>query len=134
MSCILQKAHALIGNVEENHCDSQHTACSDNLHIQHIGNANEQENQHLAADALKADLTGEVLVRNGTHYPGDIINHHKGKQCVEQTVTAAKELAKPAADACKYKLNAVPEFFHDIVPPFLKNWYEKSSCPQWTTA
>ena len=68
MSCVLQKAHSLIGDVEENHCSSQHTACPDHLHIQHIGNAHEQENQHLAADSLKADLAGEVLVRNGILY------------------------------------------------------------------
>ena len=67
MSCVLQKAHTLIGDVEENHCSSQHTAGADHLHIKHIGNANEQENQHLATDALEADLAGEAFVCDGTH-------------------------------------------------------------------
>ena len=126
MSCVLQKAHTFIGNVEENHCGSQHTACSDHLHIQHIGNAHEQENQHLAADALKSDLDGEAFVCNGAHHPGDVVDHHKGKQCVEQTVTAAEEVAKLSSDSCKCKLNRVPEFFHDVCPP-LNFGYEKST-------
>lgn len=126
MRCVLQKAHALIGNIEKDHSGTKHTAGADDLHIQHIGNANEQENQHLATDALKADLAGEVLVCNGAHHPGDVVDHHKGKQCVEQTVTAAEEVAKPSSDSCKCKLNRVPEFLHNVCPP-LNFKYEKST-------
>ena len=120
MGCVLQKAHALIGDVEENHCSSQHTAGADHLHIQHVGDAHEQKNQYFAADALKADLAGEGFVCNRTHDACDVVDHHKGEECVKQTVSTAEEVAKPPSDSCKCKLNRVPEFFHDVVPPLKK--------------
>ena len=38
----------------------------------------------------------------------------------KQTITAAKEVVKPTSDCRKYKLNRVPEFFHDVVSPLKK--------------
>lgn len=67
MSCVLQKAHTFIGNVEENHSGSQHTAGANDLHIKDVCNSDQQEDEHLSADAPEADLAGEVLVCNGAH-------------------------------------------------------------------
>ena len=39
MRCILQKAHALVGDVEKDDCRPKHTACSDHLHIEDVGDA-----------------------------------------------------------------------------------------------
>lgn len=70
------------------------------------------------------------MVRDGTHHTRDIIHHHKGKQCIEQTVTAAQEPAEPAADTRKDKLNRVPEFFHVKFLAFFIFVYEKSDRPK----
>ena len=97
MRCIFKKAHTFIGNVEKDHSCTKHTAGTDDLHIKDVCNSHQQEDEHLATDALKADLAGEVLVRDGAHHPSDIVDHHKCKQCVKQTITAAKEVAKPTS-------------------------------------
>src|SRR5574344_218220 len=127
VSCVFQKGNALIGDVEKHHCRSQHRACSDYLHIKDICNPHKQKNQHLSADTLKAYLAGQRMVRDGTHHSRDIVHNHKGNQCIEQTITAAKEVPQPTSDACKYKLNRVPEFFHLKFLTFFKNVYEKST-------
>lgn len=126
MRCIFKKAYTLIGNVEKDHGGTKYTAGTDDLHIKDICNSNQQEDKHLSADAFKSDLAGEAFVCNCTYDASDVIDHHKGEQCVEQTVTAAKEVAKPPSDRCKCKLNRVPEFLYNVCPP-LNFGYEKST-------
>ena len=71
---ILQQGHTLIGKIEENHRRAQDTGRTQHLGIDDIADAHQQENQHLAADALEANLTGKGLVRDGTHDPGDVVD------------------------------------------------------------
>ena len=118
VSCVFQKGNALIGDVEKHHCRSQHRACSDHLHIEDICNPHKQKNQHLSADTLETNLTGKAVVCDGTHHSRDIIHHHKGNQCIEQAVTAAKEVPESAAHSGKNELDGVPEFFHNEIPLF----------------
>ena len=101
MRYILKKAYTLIGNVEKDHSGTKHTAGTDDLHIEDVCNSDQQEDEHLSADAFESDLTGEVFVCNCTHDASDVIDYHKGEQCVKQTVTAAKEVAKPSSDSRK---------------------------------
>ena len=132
MRGILRERYALVGDVEEDYRRAEDAACADDLHIENVGDPHEQENQHLAADALKAHLAGEFLVRNGAHDSRDVIHGDKDHERDEQTVTSAEEVAEPAADRREDELNGVPEFFHTLVPSFL--WlnfvYEKSDCPK----
>lgn len=65
------------------------------------------------ADATEADLAGERMVVDGAHDAGEIIDDDESEECIEQTVTAAKEISQPATDASEYDLDGVPEFFHD---------------------
>lgn len=41
MCGIFKQADALIGNVEKDDCSTKHTARTDNMNIENIGNANE---------------------------------------------------------------------------------------------
>lgn len=88
MSCILKKGNFLIGNVEEDHCCSKDTACTDDLHIENVRNSHKQENQYLSADTLESDCTGQLLICNRTHHSGDVVNDHKCKKCQDKAVTA----------------------------------------------
>ena len=112
MRGILQKAHAFVGNIEENNRCPQNRAGSDDLHIEDVGNPHQQEDQHLLEDALESNFTGQFLVNDRTHHTGDVVNDDKGKQCINQSVTAAQEVAEPPSDGCKDKLNRVSEFLH----------------------
>lgn len=126
MRCIFKKAHNFIENVEKDHSGTKHTVGADDLHIKDICNPNQQKDEYLSADAFKAHLTGEGVIRNCTHDACDVVDRHKCEQYVKQTVTAAEEVAKLSSDSCKCKLNRVPEFFHSDCPP-LNFGYEKST-------
>ena len=75
MSCILQHGHTFIGQIEENDCGSQNAALAQNVHIQNIGQTNQCENQHLAADATET-------YRAGQRVPLQRYIHGKGLQCI----------------------------------------------------
>ena len=93
---------------------------SEHLNINDVSDAHQQEYQHLAADSLKADLAGQPLVGNGAHDAGKVVTGHKDHQRYQEPVAATKELPKPSSDSGKYKLNRVPEFFHEKIPPLCK--------------
>lgn len=112
MSGILQQRYSFIGDVKENNRRPKDAAGSNDLHIQDVCDAHQNEDQHLSADTLKANLARQALVCNGAHHACEVVHHYKSKQGIEQAVTAAKEIPKPPSDARKNKLNRVPEFFH----------------------
>lgn len=82
------------------------------MNVEDIGDAYKQENQYLSTDTFKANFTGKRVIGNCTHDTGDVVDDNKGDKSVEQAITATKEVAKPATNASKDKLNCVPEFFH----------------------
>ena len=77
-----------------------------------MADAHQREDQDLAADTLEADLAGELVVRDCAHDTRQVVERHEDQERIKQTVTAAEEPAKPAADCCEDELNGVPEFFH----------------------
>ena len=109
---VLQQAHALIGEIKEDDCRAKHRACADDLYIHDVGDSNQQEDQHLPADALKAHLAGQLLVRDGAHHAGDVIHRHEHHQGDEQPVAAAQEIAQPSSDCRKDHLRRIPKFLH----------------------
>ena len=118
MRGVLRQGHALVGDVEEDHRRAQDAARADDLHIEDAGDPHEQEDQHLAADALESDLAGELLVGDGAHDARDVVDCHERYERDEQAVTPAEEVAEPSADCREDELNGVPEFFHDEYLPF----------------
>ena len=117
MCRILQKAHALVGEVKENNCGSQDTAGPDDLHIKDICNPDQQENQYLTADAPEPHFSGEGLVVDGTHHTRDVVDDHKGNKGIKRAIAATEKVAEPSSDSGENKLNRVPELFHSVCPP-----------------
>ena len=117
MRGVLYQRHAFIGDVKEDHGGAKDAARADNLGVDDMPDTDEQEDEHLPADAFKAHLAGQILIRHSAHDARDVVDHNKGDQRIEQTVTAAEEPAQPAADGGEDKLNDIPEFFHDDSPP-----------------
>ena len=62
---ILQEIHALVRDIEKDNCRSQDIACADDLHIQNIGNSNQQENQYLFFNAFEPCLAGQLFIYDG---------------------------------------------------------------------
>ena len=109
---VLQQGQPLIREIEEDHRRAHDAPGSNHIHIQDVGDAHQQENQHLPTDALETNGAGELLVRRRAHDPRDVVNDCEGHQREEQAVTAAQEPAQPAADGGEGELDAAPELFH----------------------
>jgi hypothetical protein len=54
----------------------------------------------------------------GAHDAGDVVDDHKGDERVKEAVSSAEKPADAASNGGKYNLNPVPDFFHDVIPPF----------------
>ena len=113
MSGVFQQAQTFIGNIKENDRSPQYASGANDLYVKNVGDPHEDKNQHLPADAFKTHFAGQLFITDRTHHSCDIVRHHKGQQRIQQAVTTAKILAKPAPDSCKIELNRVPELFHN---------------------
>ena len=49
---ILQNAHTLIGQIEEDHRGANNASVSDHVDIDHLGDADQKENDRLPADSF----------------------------------------------------------------------------------
>ena len=107
---------ALVGQVEEDHRRTQDAAAADDVDVEHVCHANEQEDGDFPHDALKADLARQVLVQYGAEYARDVIYGDKYDQCVEQMVEVAEKLADENADARRPPAK-VHKVFHYVFPP-----------------
>lgn len=67
MGCVFDKGDAFIGEIEEDDSRAHNAAAANHLRVNDMTDAHQQENQHLAADTLEADLAGEILVNDGAH-------------------------------------------------------------------
>ena len=101
---IFNQGQAFIRDVEEDDCRPQDTNLSEYIDVDDVCDADQNEDQHLAADAAKADRRGELFVADRTHDAGDVVADDKDEQRIEQAVAAAKKVAKPASDSGKNKL------------------------------
>lgn len=88
-------AHAFVGNVEENHRSTQRITAPDKLRVDHMADADHDENQYLAENSLKAHIAGKGLVDDGAHHPSKVVDHHKGDKRIKETVHLSEEPAQP---------------------------------------
>ncbi len=105
MCGIFENADTFIGNVEEDDCCTKDTARADDMKVKDAANAYEQENQNLSTDTFEANLAGKGVIADSAHDAGDVVDDHKGNECVEQAVPASEEVAEPATNAGEDKLN-----------------------------
>ena len=68
------------------------------MDAQHLGDPNQEEGQHLPAEAAEADRGAELPILDGAHDAGKVIHDHEDQQRVEQAVASAQEIAEPCAD------------------------------------
>ena len=101
--CIFHQRNTLIGDIEKDHSGTKNAACSDNINIQTICDADQKENQHLTTNTTKTHLAGKAVVIDGTHDTRDVINYNKGNQRIQQTITL---IPKPDKDTTKTKSQA----------------------------
>ena len=49
-----------------------------------MADPDQQEDQHLAADPLKADLGRQLVIHCRAHHPGDIVDHHEEHERIQK--------------------------------------------------
>lgn len=74
---VLQQAHVIVGEVEEDDRRPQDASLSQHIDVQNVVNAHQREDQHLTADFLEADLAGERLVLDGAHDACHVVGNDK---------------------------------------------------------
>ena len=77
---VLQDGEAVIRDRPEDHCRTQDTRLVQHMDIQHLGDPDQQEGQHLPAEAAETDRGAELLILDGTHHAGDVIHDHENQQ------------------------------------------------------
>ena len=122
MCSVLQEAYALIGEVKKDNSGTKDRSCPDDLCVEYMPNAHQHEDDHLLADAFKANAAVQLPVLDSTHDAGDIIHRNKHDKGKEQAITSSEKVPQPPPDRCKYELNKVPELFH-VAPPLHKKWH-----------
>ena len=93
MGRIFQKAYTLVGNVEEDHRGAQRLPGADKLGVNEVPDSHHYENENLAENPAKAHIAGQLLIHNGAHHAGNVVDHNKGNQRIQKTVQPSK---KPA--------------------------------------
>ena len=111
MCGILNQGYPLIGQIEENDRSAEHTDRAKYLNVQKMADTNQGKNQDLAEDALEADSRGELMIGHRAHDPSNVIQNNKGQERVQQAITAAEEIAEPAAHGREHELNGSPKLF-----------------------
>ena len=132
MRGVLRQGQSLVGEVEEDDRRAQHARMPQHLHVDDVADPHQQKDQHLAADALEADLAGELLVRDGAHDAGQVVAGHEDDERDQETVASAEEVAEPASDGGEDELDRVPEFLHGFNLRFLEMGMKKAPprrCP-----
>ena len=98
MGGVLQDGEAVVGDGPEDHGGTQDAGLVQDVHVQYLGDAHQQEGQYLPAEAAEANRGAELMVLDGAHDAGEIVRDHKDQQRVEQAVASAQEVAEPCAD------------------------------------
>ena len=115
MGGVLHDADTLVGQVEENDCGTQHSTLTEDIDIHDVTDAYKGKNQHLTADALEANRTGELLVGDGAHDTGDVVDYRKGNQRIQKAINTTQEPTEEATESGEGNLNARPDLFHSVV-------------------
>ena len=95
---VLQDGEAVVRNRPEDDSGAQDARLVQDMHVQDLGDAHQQEGQHLPAEAAEADSGAELMVLDGAHDAGEVVHDHEDQQRVEQAVASAQEIAEPCAD------------------------------------
>ena len=77
---VLQDGEAVIRDRPEDDGSTQYPRLVQHIDVQHLGDPDKQEGQHLPAQAAEADRGAELLILDGTHHAGDVVHDHEDQQ------------------------------------------------------
>ena len=112
VSGVLQDRETVVGNGPEDDGGTQDARLVQDVRVQDLGDAHQQECQHLAAEAAEAYSRAELMILNGAHDAGEIVHDHKHQQGIKQAVASAQEVAEPCADCSESGLDDSPIITH----------------------
>ena len=84
MGGVLQDGEAVVGNCPEDDRRAEDTGLVQHMDIQHLGDPDQQEGQHLPAETAEADRGTELPILDRAHHAGDVVHDHKDQQQHEE--------------------------------------------------
>lgn len=94
LRCVFRERQRFVGQIEDQHRAAQGRARAEQR-VDGVRHADENQNQHLPANAAKAHGAGKPSGRDGTQYAGEIIERHKYDQREQQPMICTGSL-RPA--------------------------------------
>ena len=113
---ILQQRKPFIRKIKGYHRPTQCRSRSQHMHVHHVGNPHQHQNQYLFADSSEPDCTGKLPIYNGAHYARNIILCHEYNQCNQHAVQPSQKIPLPSAHKGRRHLNLRPDQFHRKIP------------------
>lgn len=105
MRGVLGEGDPFVRDVEEDDRRPQNPFVTEHVDVEDIGDADQNEDQDLAADPFEADGTRQLPVRDGAQHTGDVVADHEDDERDQKPVTASEEVSEPSADSGKDELN-----------------------------
>ncbi len=128
MGRILHQGNPLIGQIEEDHSRTKYSDRPKDLQIQQMPDTHHSEDQYFSEYSLEPDGGRQLVIRDGAHDTGDVVESYKRQERVQKSVAAAQEIPEPAADSGDDELNRIPEFLH-VVFLLIKQFVSRDNTP-----
>ena len=112
---VLDDGDALVRDIEADDRASQDAAAADDVGVERVRHADEQEDEDLLADAAKACLARELLLRDAAEHAGDVVDGDEDDEREDKRVLPADKTAKNRAEACRPGAD-VERVVHEISP------------------
>ena len=78
------------------------------MDVQHLSDPNQQEGQHLPAEAAEPDGGAELPILDSAHHTGDVVHDHEDQQRIEQARNAEHRGRFSVSAVFPYNSNARP--------------------------
>lgn len=98
---VLDDRDALVRDVEADDRAPEDAAAADDVRVEGVRHADEEEDEDLLADAAKACLARELSLYDAAEDAGDVVDRDEDDEREEERVVPAHKAAGNRAEACR---------------------------------
>lgn len=98
---VLQDGDALVRDVEADDRAAEDAAAADDVEVEGVCDADEEEDEDFLADAAKARLARELSLYDAAEDAGDVVDRDEDDEREEERVVPAHKAAGNRAEACR---------------------------------
>lgn len=98
---VLYDGDAFVRDVEADDRAPKHAAAADDVRVERVRDADEEEDEDLLTDAAKAGLARELSLYDAAEDAGDVVDRDEDDEREEERVVPAHKAAGNRAEACR---------------------------------